>query len=146
MNERKATRMAAGILKVGTTKIWISPEQKNRVSEAMTKEDVRTLIKERIVAKRKDNQHSRGRARVLAGKKRKGRKRGKGKRQGTKKTRMRRKERWINNVRAQRAALRELKKKGAKFKVPARKVYLMISGNYFRGKNYVKQFVEGEKK
>ena len=146
MNERKARRMAGRILKVGQTKIWISPEHKDRVAQAMTKEDVRGLIKERAIAKRRDMQHSRGSARVLMVKKSKGRKKGKGKRQGTKKTRMNTKERWITNVRAQRSTLRELKKSGIKFAVPARKVYMLINGNYFKGKKYIKQFVEGVRK
>ncbi len=145
MNERKARRMAASILKVGETKIWINPEGKSRVKEAMTKEDVRLLIKEKVVAKRRDNLHSRGRARALAEKKRKGRKRGMGKRQGTKKARMRIKERWMGNVRAQRRVLAELKKAGEKLKADPREVYLLISGNYFRGKNYVRQFLQGGK-
>ncbi len=146
MNERKAKRMAGGILKVGQTKIWISPGHKGRVSEAMTKDDVRQLIKERVIAKRRDNLHSRGSARVLAVRKGKGRKKGKGKRQGTKKTRMGTKKRWMDSVRAQRRMLAEMKKSGAKFSVPARKVYLLISGNYFKGKNYVKQYIEGGRK
>lgn len=146
MNERKARRMAAQILKVGKSKIWVNPGQKNRFKEAMTKEDIRALIKERIIRKRHENQQSRARARKLAEKKKKGRKRGKGKRKGTKKTRVDRKGQWVKNVRAQRKMLRELKKKGVKFRAPARKVYLLISGNYFRGKNYVKQLVEGGSK
>ncbi len=137
--------MAARILKAGETKIWIDPEHKGRVAQAMTREDVRGLIKERAIAKRRDKAHSRGSARVLMVKKSKGRKKGKGKRQGTKKTRMGTKQRWIANVRAQRKALRELKKSGAKFPVPPREVYMLISGNYFKGKKYVKQFVEGKK-
>ena len=146
MNERKAKRMAARILKVGETKIWISPENKDRVAQATTKEDIRGLIKERAIAKRRETQHSRGSARVLAAKKAKGRRKGSGKRQGTKKTRTDHKRKWIGNVRAQRRVLKELKKSGIKFNVPARKVYMLITGNYFRGKNYVRQFVEGGKK
>src|SRR3989338_1605697 len=146
MDERKARRMAAHILKVGETKIWISPEQKGRLKESMTKDDVRALIKDRVIAKRKDALHSRGGARILQGKKRKGRKRGQGKRLGTRNARMNKKERWTNSMRAQRKVLKELKRSGAKFKVSARQVYRLIKGNFFRGKNNIKQYVEADKK
>ncbi|HLC92549.1 MAG TPA: 50S ribosomal protein L19e [archaeon] len=142
MNERKARLVAARILKVGESKIWINPEQLARVGEAMTKEDLRALIKEGVVKKRLDHLQSRGRARVLLAKKKKGRKRGKGKRTGTKKARKGDKKMWMKNVRAQRRVLAELKESGAKFKKTPREIYLMIKGNYFRGKNYLKQMVE----
>jgi len=146
MNELKAKKLAARILKAGESKIWINPEMLAKVREAMTKEDLRALIKEGVVRKRHDQEQSRGRARVLIAKRRKGRKRGKGKRTGTKKARKEGKRTWIKNVRAQRRVLGELKQSGAKFKRPAREIYLMIKGNYFRGKNYIKQMVESDSK
>ena len=145
MDPKKARRMAAQILKAGMTKVWVSPQQGKRVSEAMTKEDVRALIKEGVIAKKSVQQQSRGRARVLLAKKAKGRKRGRGKRTGTKKAR-RGKDVWVKNVRAQRRVFRELRDSGAKFNRPARQIYLMIKGNYFRGKNYIATMVEGAKK
>ncbi|MBI4210141.1 MAG: 50S ribosomal protein L19e [Candidatus Diapherotrites archaeon] len=145
MDGKKARRMAAQILKAGETKVWVSPEQAKRVSEAMTKDDIRALIKERIIGKRSVQQHSRGRARTLLAKKAKGRKKGRGKRTGTKAAR-RGKEYWMKNVRAQRRVFRELRGSGAKFKRPAREIYLMIKGNYFRGKNYISTMVEEAKK
>src|SRR3989344_9704708 len=133
MDERKARMVAARLLKVGESKIWINPGMLKRVAEAMTKEDLRALIKEGVVRKRHDHFQSRGRARILLAKKRKGRKRGKGKRTGTKNARKEGKRTWIKNVRAQRNALAELKAEGAKLQRPAREIYLMIKGNYFRG-------------
>lgn len=142
MNDKKARRVAAGILKAGKTKIWISPDGTERIGQAMTKEDVRALIKDGIIRKRKDKGQSRGRARVLLAKKRRGRKRGRGKRTGTKKARLGGKAGWIKNVRAQRRVLGELKKSGAKFKKPVREIYLMVKGNYFKGKKYLQTMVE----
>ena len=136
-------RIASQLLKVGETKIWVNSSEKERIKEAMTKEDVRVLIKDAIVRKRTDNLHSRGRARLLKAKKAKGRKRGRGKRTGTKSSRQGKKEKWIKNVRAQRKMLKEMKKSGVVFKKPASKVYLMIKGGYLKGKNYMKAMVEG---
>ena len=42
--------------------------------------------------------------------------------------------------------LKELKDGGAKFKKPSREIYLMIKGNYFKGKNYIKTMVESDTK
>ncbi len=108
----------------------------------MTKEDIRALIKEGVIRKRRENLLSRGRARKLKAKKQKGRKRGHGKRTGMRSARKSSKEKWINNVRAQRRTLREIKASGVKLKKPARQVYLMIKGNYFRGKKYIQTMVE----
>ena len=147
MDYNKAKRLAAKILKVGTTKIWVSPTAGERLKEAMTNDDVRSLIKDRIVMKRKDAGQSRGGARILLAKRLKGRKRGKGKRTGTKKTRTGNREIWIKNVRAQRKTLKELKLQGTTFKKSARHMYLLIKGNFFKGKKHLLSMVEeGDKK
>ncbi len=146
MNYEKAKRLAAEILKVGLTKIWVSPDARQRIKESMTKDDVRALIKEKLITKRKEQGHSRGSARILKIKKEKGRKRGKGKRTGTKKARKGNKEHWMKNVRAQRKMLKELKKSGAKLKEDPRKIYLKIKGNFFKGKKQLLAMVEEGKK
>ncbi len=146
MQLNKIRRMAAEILKVGKTKIVFSDKDTERIKESMTKEDVRQLIKERIVRKRKDNYQSRARARKLKEKKTKGRKRGKGKRKGTIKARTNKKEKWIKKVRAQRKKLKELKKEVKMEKGQYGKIYKMIKGNYFKGKKYVEAMVKGDKK
>lgn len=146
MQLNKIRRMAAKILKVGKNKIVFSEKDRERIAESMTKEDVRQLIKDGIVKKRKASYQSKGRARKLKEKKRKGRKRGKGKRKGTTKTRTRKKKSWIKSVRAQRKKLKELKKKVKMKNGEYGKVYKMIKGNYFKGKKYVEAMVKGDKK
>ncbi|HZX19681.1 MAG TPA: 50S ribosomal protein L19e [archaeon] len=146
MKEQNAKKMAAEILKVGVTKIYLTPGETKRFKDAMTKEDVRSLIKEGLIKKRLDHLQSRGRARILAAKKKKGRKRGKGKRTGKRGARMERKASWRKNVRAQRRTLKEMKDSGVKLKKPARQIYLMIKGNFFKGKKSLQAMVEEGKK
>ncbi len=146
MQLNKIRRMAAGILKVGKTKIVFSEKDQDKIAESMTKEDVRQLIKDGIVKKRKDQHQSRARARKLKEKKTKGRRRGKGKRKGTTKTRTQKKKTWMKNVRAQRKKLKELKTEVKMEKGQYSKIYRMIKGNYFKGKKYVEAMVKGEKK
>lgn len=137
----KAKLVAANLLNVGKNRVWISPEEKQRVSEAMTKQDLKALIGDGVIKKKGLNYQSRARARALAGKKKRGRKRGSGKRRGTKKTRMEKKRFWMKNVRAQRRTLKELKKKKKGLgEFGYSRLYRLVKGNYFRGKKYVEAF------
>jgi large subunit ribosomal protein L19e len=147
MELNKVKKLAAQILKVGLGRVYIDPAKAEKAKEAMTKDDIRGLISERIVQKRPLVNQSRGRARVLAEKKKKGRKSGHGKRKGTKKTRTEKKKTWIGRVRAQRSMLKEMKKENpdAVKELGYGDIYKKIKGNYFKGKNYVKDYIEGGK-
>ncbi len=148
MELKKAKGLASQILKIGVGKIYIDPKQEKKVKEAMTKDDVRGLIAERIIKKRQTNEQSKGRVRALKEQKRKGRKRGQGKRKGTKKTRIEKKKTWMGKVRAQRRTLQELRKENPK-QVEEKgysNLYRKIKGGFFKGKKYLKDYVEGEKK
>jgi large subunit ribosomal protein L19e len=143
MQLERIKAIAAQLLNVGKNKVWVNPKENQKASEAMTKEDVRSLIGEGVITKKKTNAHSRGRARILAIKKKKGRKSGMGKRKGTKKARVKTKETWIKNVRAQRRTLKELKEKNPEAieAVGYSTMYKRVKGNYFKGKKYVEAFV-----
>ena len=150
MDLNKVKRIAAEVLKTGPKRVWFNPEESERISEVMTKEDARALVKEGIIKKRKPESQSKARAKKLKEKKSKGRKKGKGKRKGTKKKRSEKKKSWIKRVRSQRKKLKELRKKKPKAveKIGHSKLYRMIKGNYFRGKKYLEAYVEekGDKK
>lgn len=146
MKGDKAKRIAAEILNTGKKKIWINPEETEALKEAITKEDIKELIKEGIIKKSKRAQKSSVRARVLREKKRRGRKKGPGKKKAGEKKRSEKKKTWIKRIRAQRKALRELREKegDAVEKAGYRKLYRMAKGNYFKGKRYLEKFVKGE--
>ncbi|MBT4596664.1 MAG: 50S ribosomal protein L19e [Candidatus Diapherotrites archaeon] len=148
MELNKAKEMAAGVLKVGKNKVFISPTDATKIAEAMTKDDIRGLIADRVIKKRQDNSQSKGRARALKAKKIKGRKKGRGKRKGTKKTRGEKKKTWIKKVRAQRRTLRELRETNPEAVADKRysDVYRKIKGNFFKGKKYLIEYIEGGKK
>ena len=145
MNPRKLKRMAADILGVGESKIWVDPTQMPKALEAMTRDDVRNLVSQRIIRKRRDAHHSRGSARILHAQKRLGRKSGMGKRTGTKKARSDPKKQWRLRVRALRATLSAKKKEGT-LKGNYAMYYKQIKGNLFRGKKHLLQILEGESK
>jgi large subunit ribosomal protein L19e len=148
MKLAKAKELAMQLLRIGKSKIWLNPSADAEINEAMTKEDVRGLITKGAIKKKQDAHQSRGRARILHEKKKKGRKRGQGKRTGTKKARVDEKRTWINKVRAQRKTLKRLRTESPEvFKeMSYRKVYKRVKGNYFRGKKHLEQSLVTEKK
>ena len=147
MESKKAKQLAAIILKVGKGRIYVDPAQIAKVNEAMTKDDVRTLIAERIIKKRPEVSQSRGRAKATQAAHAKGRARGKGKRSATRKVRSEQKSRWISRVRSQRRTLRELKVSNPTEveTMNYSKVYKKIKGGYFRGKRHLVEYIEGAK-
>lgn len=133
MELNKLRVLAAKTLKVGKSRIRITDAEK--ASEAITREDVRALKREGVIKVLPVTGTSRGRARVLAAKKKSGRKTGPGKRKGTKKTREKKKNKWMAQVRAQRRALK--KKKPDNY----RKIYKMIKGGYFKSVKHLESFI-----
>jgi large subunit ribosomal protein L19e len=147
MKLEKIRKMSARILKCGVNKVWFNPGETEKIKSVMTTEDLRALVKEGVVAKADSNHLSRGRARILRAKKKKGRKRSFGSRKGLKSARMEIKKKWINRTRALREELKKIQKENPKAveKIGYRKLYRMINGNFFKGRAYLKSFVEGKK-
>ncbi len=145
MRPEKAKEIAAELLGVGKNKVYINPEELDSVKEAMTRQDIRELIAQGIISKVKESEQSRARARKLEKQKKKGRRKGHGSRKGKKTARAKKKEKWVANVRAQRAYLRELKQKYPEEvkKIGYRRLYMMIKGGYFRSKAHLERFIKG---
>ena len=134
---RTQRRLASELLKCGSDRIWFDPEHKDDIARAITREDVRRLIRKGFIKKKQIKGVSRARANVLAEKKKKGRRQGHGKRKGTSNARLPRKKKWILKIRSQRKFLRELKKEGT-LSGMYRKLYLMAKGGVFRSKAHLK--------
>ena len=65
-------RIAAQILKIGQNRVWIDPERMDDVDSAITREEVRKLIHEKVIVSLPEKGVSRSRAKVLHEKKVKG--------------------------------------------------------------------------
>ena len=142
MNLKTQRRLAAEILKVGLDRVWIDPEALDEVGGAVTRDDIRKLIKEgKIKAKQKEG-ISRYRARKLAFQRSKGRRRGHGSRKGAKYARYPRKQRWMSRIRAIRRRLRELRDSGKIDRTTYRKLYLLAKGGVFRSKAHVDYYIK----
>lgn len=135
-------RMAADILNVGESRVWLDPDAIGEIELAVTKEDIRKLIKERKVWKKPPNPPSRHRARDRIKKRRKGRKKGYGSRKGSKKARGG--ETWVTRIRS----LRKLLKKMRDREIISPKTYQKLRGqakaSRFRGKRDLKRFIKDQ--
>ncbi|MCW4044416.1 MAG: 50S ribosomal protein L19e [Candidatus Bathyarchaeota archaeon] len=102
-------RLAAQILKVGQNRVWIDPARVDDVEGAITREEIRKLIHEKIIVPLPQQGVSRGRAKTIQAKKHKGRRKGAGSRTGSGFAKIPRKEVWMTKIRSLRKKLRELK-------------------------------------
>lgn len=134
MSLQTVKRIASHLLKAGESRIKIKPEEIKRVKEALTRDDVRTLIKEGIIFAEKKRGVSRALSKIKLKQKQKGRRRGFGSRKGTKYSRISRKRIWINKVRAQRYLLSELQTNGKIKENNYRSLYNMIKGRAFKSR------------
>lgn len=142
MNLKNKKRIAAQLLKAGTKRVWFNPDKLSEIKEAITKEDIRNLIREGSIRVKQKKGISRFRVRKILIQKRKGRRQGPGTRKGKATARLSRKSDWMNRVRKQRELARILKDK----KVLTSKEYsdlrAKIKGGYFRSKRHLKLYLE----
>lgn len=128
-------RLAKKVLKCGLHKVWLDPNEKEKISAAQSREQVKSLIEENLIIKRPDNFNSRGRARARQAAKAKGRHMGLGKRFGTKNARCSSRTLWIKKIRAMRTVLKEMKERGELAGAEYRQYKMQAKGNLFKNKN-----------
>lgn len=142
MDLRSQRRIASEVLSVGENKVRFDPERLTEVSEAITRDDVRALVKQGVVSAKEAKGNSRGRLRKRISQKRKGRQSGHGKRKGTKDARTSKKERWMKTIRAVRDELRKLKTEGVIDGSAYRNLYLKAKGGLFHSRRHLREQVE----
>jgi large subunit ribosomal protein L19e len=102
-------RLASQILKIGQNRVWIDPERMDDVDGAITREEIRKLIHEKVIVTLPEKGVSRSRAKIIREKKRKGRRSGPGSITGAGYAKVTQKEAWMIKIRSLRRKLRELK-------------------------------------
>ncbi|MFB6213537.1 MAG: 50S ribosomal protein L19e, partial [Candidatus Nanohaloarchaea archaeon] len=105
-------RMAAEVLDVGKNRVWIDPDETEKVEEAITRQDIRNLVESGTIQKKDEKGNSRGRARENRNQKVKGRRKGHGSRKGKKTARKDSKQEWMEKIRAIRKRLKEMRDEG----------------------------------
>ncbi|MEM2878601.1 MAG: 50S ribosomal protein L19e [Candidatus Hadarchaeales archaeon] len=141
MNLREKKRLAARMLGVGADRIWMDPSRAEDIESAITRDDIRRLIKGGAIRVKPQGGTSRGRIRDMRAKKEAGRRGGHGSRKGAKRARKPRKRTWVQTVRPLRRRVNELKKEGAISSSEYRKLYLMIKGGTFRSRAHLEMYL-----
>jgi len=131
-------RLAAAIMKVGESRVRIIDAKK--AAEALTRDDVRELIRTGVVAAVAKKGVGRAKAIEKNARKRMGRRGGRGSRKGSKSLG---KALWMRKTRAQRGYLASIKK--GMGTGGYRKVYRMIKGNAFKDLAALKAFLAEKK-
>jgi large subunit ribosomal protein L19e len=134
-------RLAGQLFNCSEKKVWIDPERLADVKEAITKQDLRDLVSDGIIVRKRTPEHSRAGARRNKLQKQKGRGKGIGSRKGKVTARLPAKISWMHKVRAQRSMIRELRATG----IIARKTYSELSkkikGGFFRSRRHIKIYL-----
>jgi large subunit ribosomal protein L19e len=132
MNLTNQRRLAASLLEIGVNRVWIDPEKIGDVEGAITRNEIRKLIREGAIKSLPEKGTSRGRARILAQKKRTGRRIGMGTKKGKTFAIISEKTRWMNRIRALRRKLTELRDQRVITVSTYRSLYMKAKGGEFR--------------
>lgn len=142
MNLSNQRRLAADVMGIGVHRVWLDPEASEDISSALTREDIRKLIEEGKISKKRIKGVSRGRARKLHETRAYGHRKGHGSRKGAKGARRPRKEQWIKRIRALRKHLRELRDNNIIDVSMYRKLYRKAKGGEFRSKAHLDAHIQ----
>lgn len=138
-------RLAADILGVGVSRIWIDPARAEDVAGAITREEIKRFIEEGVIRVRPEHGIA-GYSSKLRHKQRvKGKRRGHGKRKGSKEARLDRKEVWMAKIRKMRRFLRYLRDKKLIDRKTYRRLYMLAKGGYFHTFESLKLYLSENK-
>ena len=126
-------KIAAKILKVGVSRVWIDPSKIEDVRKAVTKADIRKLIRKGVIKALPPKKKRR---------KEKKRRKGPGSRKGKLYSRSPKKREWINTVRPLRRYLKELKEKGLIDQKTYKHIYKLVKGGMFRSRAHLRIYLE----
>lgn len=138
MELNKVRSLASKVLKTGIGKVKVVDAEKAK--QAMTREDIRALVKQGSIVKKKENEASKSRARKIKAQKKKGLRKGTGSRKGTVKAKVGDKTVWLKKVRSLRKKLTEEKPKLKEKEY--RRLYRMVKGGYFRSKSHLSLYIK----
>ncbi len=124
-------RLASQIMKVGKNRVRINPDRIEDVESAITREEVRKLVHEKVISAAPIHGVTRGRAKVIQAKKHRGRRKGAGSKSGTPKAVISKKDAWMLKIRSLRRKLRELKAKRTITESAYRELYMIAGSGRF---------------
>ncbi|MDK6027941.1 50S ribosomal protein L19e [Ignisphaera sp. 4213-co] len=137
-------RLAAEILGVGESKIKFDESAIDRIEGAVTKDEIRRLIKDGVIYVEPVKSNSRGRWREFHEERKSGRHRGQGKRKGSVGARAKPREMWISRIRKIRRFLKWLRDNGVIDKRTYRMLYRKAKGGAFDSLSSLKRYMRDQ--
>ena len=135
-------RLAAQILKCGENRIRFDPASLEDIKEAITKTDIRLLINNDAISKKRVENTSKFWARKTRIQKSKGKQKGFGSRKGKKTARLPPKRAWINKIRLQRHYIKTLRNNKIITSTAYHELYMKSKGGFFRSIRHLKLYTE----
>ena len=135
-------RLAAKILKCGRNRIRFDPDRLDDIKEAITKTDIRSLINNGDISRKRVLNTSRFWARKKAMQKTSGRQKGFGSRKGKKTARLEPKRVWINKIRLQRSFIKSLRDNKLVSDDTYHNLYTKSKGGFFRSLRHLKLYTK----
>ena len=135
-------RLAAQILKCGKNRIRFDPDRLEDIKEAITKTDVRSLINNGAISKKRVLNTSRFWTRKKRLQKISSRQKGFGSRKGKKTARLAPKRAWINKIRLQRSFIKSLRDKNLLTSADYNELYMKSKGGFFRSIRHLKLYTK----
>jgi large subunit ribosomal protein L19e len=134
MSLRGQRRLASALLGGGLNRVWIDPEDNDRVQSAITRDEIKKLIREGRIRLLPKTGVSRGRVRARSGRRKKSGSRKGGQKPG--------KEAWVLRIRAIRRHLRWLRDKRQLAPGNYKTLLAMAKGGAFRSGSHADEYVK----
>ncbi len=134
MSLKSQRRLASDLLGGGLNRVWIDPEDIDRVQSAITRDEVKKLIREGSISLLPKTGVSRGRLRARSGRRKRAGSRKGGQKPG--------KEAWVLKIRAIRRHLRWLRDKRQLAPGGYKTLLAMAKGGAFRSRSHVDEYVK----
>lgn len=141
-NQKKLAAKAAG---VGLGRVILVPERLAEIKDAITKTDIRALIKSGAIKISDARTPSRGRAKLRHLQKVRGRRRGQSRRKGAGGARSNKKTAWINKIRLLRRTLQTLRERDKLSAETYHQIYRKAKGGFFRDRGHMLFYLEQNK-
>ena len=135
-------RLAAQVLKCGENRVRFDPARLDDIKEAITKTDIRSLVNEGVISKKRLLNTSRFWARKIKKQKSYGKKKGFGSRKGKKTARLNPKRTWMNKIRLQRNFIKLLRDQAIITNAVYHELYLKSKGGFFRSLRHLKLYTQ----
>jgi len=141
MDSKIQKKLAGKITKRSPKKVKLDVSRYEEIKEAITRADIKSLIKDKAIIIESSKGVSRSRAKKANKQKVKGRRKGQGSRKGKANARLGSKKKWMARIRLQRKFLKELKQKNKVTNEIYKELYRKSKGGFFRSKRHIKLYI-----